>query len=85
MNVRVNPATFASEARQVGSAARSVRSSTTAFGNIIGGYAGMAGIDPMAEDFAQGSPEEGGYDLGARSIMRSGVTVAQAMLEQGVI
>lgn len=79
MQVRVNAASFYSEARQVGMAARKIESSVTSAGNTLAGCAGMAGIDPMAEEFAHGAPEEGGYDQSARSMLRAGAKLSQAV------
>ncbi|MFC5337043.1 TNT domain-containing protein [Leucobacter denitrificans] len=79
MFVRVNPAAIASDAEQVGSVATKILTATTTAGSSLLACQGMAGIDPMAEEFALGTKTEGGYDLSAASMIESGVTLAKAV------
>lgn len=87
MLVRMDAATFASEASQVGAAARKVSQATTSLASSLNGCSGMAGIDPMAEEFANGTPEQGGYDASTTAMLQGGKTLAQAVasLEAQVI
>ena len=79
MLVRMDAATFASESSQVGSAARKVQQATSSLASSLNGCAGMAGIDPMAEEFANGTPEQGGYDASMTAMLKGGTTLAQAV------
>ncbi len=79
MLVRVNAATFAAESSQLGAAARGLQSATSSAAGRLSGCSGMAGIDPMAEEFANGSKQEGGYDQSMQSMLDAGVTLSQAI------
>src|SRR5690606_31141978 len=60
-------------------AARAVQRATSTAATQIAALSGMAGIDPMAEEFAQGAKQEGGYDAGSQSLLDAGVTMSQAV------
>ncbi|MFC5336905.1 DNA/RNA non-specific endonuclease [Leucobacter denitrificans] len=75
----MNTAAFASDAEQVGAVASRILTATTTAGSALLSCAGMAGIDPMAEEFALGTKTGGGYDLSAASMLESGVTLAKAV------
>ncbi|MFC5337458.1 hypothetical protein [Leucobacter denitrificans] len=79
--VRVNPASFASDAAQVGAVASSILTATTTAASALLPCVGMAGIDPMAEEFALGTKQDGGYDLSATSMLQAGVTLAKLVAQ----
>ena len=79
MLVRLNASAFVSDAGQVGVAARKIQSATSSAAGRLAGCAGMAGIDPMAEDFVLGAEQEGGYDRSMASMLQAGGTLAQAL------
>ncbi len=79
MLVRVNASAFVSDAGQVGVAARKIQSATSSVAGRLAGCSGMAGIDPMAEDFVLGAEQEGGYDRSMASMLQAGGTLAQAL------
>ncbi len=79
MLVRLDTAAVAVDADDLGSIATNVSTATTTLVSSLNACSGMAGIDPMAEEFAQGSAEEGGYDLSAGTMADTGVTLAQVV------
>lgn len=79
MLVRVNAATFAAESSQLGAAALKLQTATSTAAGQLASCSGMAGIDPMAEEFALGSKQEGGYDQSMQSVIDAGVTLSQAI------
>ena len=79
MLIRLNSASIAADADALGSAALKISSATRTLASSLNSCSGMAGIDPMAEEFAEGTPEQGGYDAAADAMLRSGQTLAQAV------
>lgn len=77
--VRLSASSFVSDASQMGAAARRIQSVTGTAAGQLSSCAGMAGIDPMAEEFALGAKQEGGYDQSMQSMLDAGVTLSQAV------
>ena len=66
MQVRLNPTIVASDASGAVSIARSLEREANSLAGRLSGTSGMAGIDPMAEEFALGSKARlAGYRLRA--------------------
>jgi hypothetical protein len=87
MLVRMSTASVASDAGTLGGVATRLSTAASTLVSSLNGCAGMAGIDPMAEEFAQGAEQEGGYDRSAQAMAQSGITLARAVagLEQYVL
>src|SRR3546814_3189100 len=87
MLVQMSTASVASDAGTLGGVATRLSTAASTLVSSLNGCSGMAGIDPMAEEFAQGAEQEGGYDRSAQAMAKSGVTLAQAVagLEQYVL